>query len=96
MSGTKKKRNRRDLSRVIQKKTEKLLNRPKKLKEKKSKFLISKDQEQLRHRAEEYDTLVRSLLDRQSHDANHVLIFNYQDGFVFTDMNNFGRYSISL
>ncbi|EPP38967.1 hypothetical protein CP8484711_1040, partial [Chlamydia psittaci 84-8471/1] len=39
MSGTKKKRNRRDLSRVIQKKTEKLLNRPKKLKEKKSKFL---------------------------------------------------------
>ncbi|AFS24764.1 late transcription unit B protein [Chlamydia psittaci M56] len=66
------------------------------MKEKKSKFLISKDQEQLRHRAEEYDTLVRSLLDRQSHDANHVLIFNYQDGFVFTDMNNFGRYSISL
>ncbi|QVE48992.1 late transcription unit protein LtuB [Chlamydia crocodili] len=96
MSGTKKKRNRQDLSRVIQKKTEQLLNKPKKIKGKKSKFLISKDQKQLRHRAEKYDNLVRSLLDRKTHDANHVLIFNYQDGFVLTDVNNFGKYSIKL
>ncbi|AAP05196.1 late transcription unit protein LtuB [Chlamydia caviae] len=96
MSGTKKKRSKRDLSRVIQKKTEQLLNKPKKLQGKKSKLFISKDQKQLRHRAEEYDNLVRSLLARKDQDTNRVLIFNYQDGFVFTDMNNFGKYSIKL
>lgn len=96
MSGTKKKRSKRDLSRVIQKKTEQLLNKPKKLQGKKSRLFISKDQKQLRHRAEEYDNLVRSLLARKDQDTNRVLIFNYQDGFVFTDMNNFGKYSIKL
>ncbi|WP_348663997.1 late transcription unit protein LtuB [Chlamydia vaughanii] len=96
MSETKKKRSKKDLSRVIQKKTEQILNEPKKSKRKKSKFLISKDQKHLHHRAEEYDSLVRSLLDRQTQDPSRILIFSYQDGFVFTDINNFGKYSIKL
>ncbi|AHK63127.1 hypothetical protein BOKEGFJH_00248 [Chlamydia avium] len=93
---TKKKRNKRDLSRVIQKKTEQFFNKPKNLKRKKSKFLISKDQKNLHQRAQEYDELVRSLLDKQIPDLNRILIFNYQDGFVFTDMQDFGKYSVKL
>lgn len=92
----KKKRNKRDLSRLIQKKTEQLFNKPKSLKRKNSKFLISKDQKNLHQRAKEYDELVRSLLDKQISDTNRILIFNYQDGFVFTDIQDFGKYTIRL
>ncbi|MBQ8498398.1 late transcription unit protein LtuB [Chlamydia sp.] len=49
----------------------------------------------LRERAEEFDKLVHSLLDKQtSKNSDQILIFTYQNGFVETDLHNFGRYSV--
>lgn len=97
MSEPKKKRNSRDLSRVIHKESSQFLNSSKKPKRAKSQHRISVRQTDLLHdRAEEYDNLVRSLLVEQRQDKNRILLFNYQDGFVWSDVNEFGKYSVRL
>ncbi|ANH79076.1 hypothetical protein Cs308_0906 [Candidatus Chlamydia sanziniae] len=39
---------------------------------------------------------MHSLLSDRIEDPDKVLIFNYENGFVYTDKNNFGNYSIRL
>ncbi|WP_080140745.1 late transcription unit protein LtuB [Chlamydia suis] len=96
-----KKRGSRKLAQVIGRKTRKYFpgsieNRtPKEPKHYYSTDLEEK--ETLRKRAEEFDALVHSLLDKQnSPNPDHILVFTYQNGFVETDVHNFGRYSVKL
>ncbi|AAD18482.1 LtuB [Chlamydia pneumoniae TW-183] len=97
MGKPKKSRTDRALAQEIQKKSTEVLKKPARIKAKnRRKFLIAKEQKTLKHRAQEYDQLVRSLLDSQKKDTDKVLIFNYENGFVFTDKDHFSKYSIRL
>ncbi|WP_100934713.1 late transcription unit protein LtuB [Candidatus Chlamydia corallus] len=97
MGKPKKSRTDRALARAIQKKSTEVLKKPKQIKNKNRRaFVIAKEQKTLKHRAQEYDQLVRSLLDSQKKDIDKVLIFNYENGFIFTDKDNFSKYSVRL
>ncbi len=86
----------RALARLIQKTSGKVIQKTKPLKAKKAPFFIEKEGEGLGKKAQEYDDLVRSLLEKQVKSDDKVLIFSYQDGFVFSDLDSFGKYSIKL
>ncbi|SPN73476.1 hypothetical protein C10C_0303 [Chlamydia serpentis] len=93
------KKNRSDkvLARVIQKKSTEVLKKSKRIKNRnRREFLIVNEEKNLKDRAQEYDYLVRSLLDFQKKDPNKVLIFNYENGFVFADKDHFSKYSVRL
>ncbi|WP_066483032.1 late transcription unit protein LtuB [Candidatus Chlamydia sanziniae] len=91
----KKKKPNRALARLIQNKSVEIFKASRNTKNKR-KFLIVKNQKALKHRAQQYDNLVHSLLSDRIEDPDKVLIFNYENGFVYTDKNNFGNYSIRL
>ncbi|WP_236574872.1 late transcription unit protein LtuB, partial [Chlamydia sp. 17-3921] len=87
----------RALAQVIQGKSiEVLKKKNNKQKTQKKKFFVAKEQKTLKLRAQEYDTLIHSLLEDQIQDTEKILIFSYQDGFVSTDKSNFSQYSICL
>lgn len=51
----------------------------------------------LSKKAKKYDQIVRTLLDEgDKKNKNNILIFNHRDGFISTDIANFGKYSIRL
>ncbi|WP_035391986.1 late transcription unit protein LtuB [Chlamydia ibidis] len=94
MAKARKKRDDRALAKVIERKSKELLRKSRKIK--KSKFRLSKEETQLRSRAEQYDRIVHSILDKNTSNPDKILIFSYKDGFIFTDICDFGKYSVKL
>lgn len=68
------------------------------IKTKRSKITSITQKQSLSKKAKRYDQIVRTLLSTEDRDkdSNQVLIFNHQEGFINTDLNNFGKYSIRL
>lgn len=62
-----------------------------------SKISASAHKNDLSKKAKRYDRIVRTLLDEgDKRNKNQILIFNHHDGFISTDIANFGKYSIRL
>lgn len=71
------------------------MNIKKKTKQK-PKIRSGADSRVILEKAREYDELVRTLLRDTSNSShrNTILMFNYRDGFIAADIQDFAKYSV--